>query len=89
MGLGQTPDVPEYLQPLVRNFQISRMSSGEGIDWESGNWGSMPSFIVECFAELMCGIGRGTEVTRKRRDGKGEVRGGGGSGGRRSYRRGS
>ena len=52
------------------------MSSGEGIDWESGNWGSMPSFIVECFSELMGGIGRGMEVKTKRRDGKGEVRGG-------------
>ena len=89
MGLGQTSEVPEYLQPIVRNFQISRMGGGEGIDWETGNWGSMPSFIVECFLELSSGIGRGMEVNRKRSSGKSEVRGGGDSGGRRPYRRGS
>ena len=89
MGLGKSPEVPEYLQPIVRNFQISRMGAGEGIDWETGNWGSMPSFIVECFLEISGGIGRGMEVSRKRSSSKSEVRGGGGTGGRRPYRSGS
>ena len=87
MGAGQDVNVPLYLRSVVRNFQISRIG-GESMNWETGNWGSMPSLVVESFLEISTGISRGMEYTRKRNASKSEARSGKGYGGRRSHNRG-
>lgn len=38
---------------------------GESFQWETGNWGSMPLYIVEAFSEISIGMSEGMDYKRK------------------------
>lgn len=60
---------------MVRHYQASKLGSGDGIDWQTGNWGDMPMLIIESFAELSAGLQEGMEYKSKSDQGKRDLKG--------------
>jgi len=54
------------LQSIIKSYQISKIGTGGmGFNWETGNWGTMPKWIVEAFYLLDAIIANHSERNRQ------------------------